>query len=75
MELKDKLDELHEEYTTSAYISRFLTNISNPDYARDVRALEQSGTTLEESIKAIRQIQHKLNLEKEKAKVAQIEII
>ena len=56
MELKDKLDELYEGQTRSAYMSRFLTNISNPDYTKDARALEQSGTILEESIKAIRRI-------------------
>ena len=64
MELKDKMDKLHEGYTRSAYVSRFLTNISDPDYAEDTRALEQSGATLEESIKAIRRVQQELNLEK-----------
>ena len=53
MELKDKLEKLNERYTRSAYISRFLTNISASDYDKDVRVLERSSTTLEESIKAI----------------------
>ena len=56
MELKDKLDKLYEEYTRSAYVSRFLANISNPDYTEDTRVLERSGTTLEKTIKAIRQV-------------------
>ena len=53
MELKDKLDELNERYTGLVCASRFLANISDPDYVKDARTLERSSATLEESIKAI----------------------
>ena len=42
MELKDKLDDLSEGYTKSAYVNKFLNNIIDHDYAEDARALERT---------------------------------
>ena len=51
--MKDKLDDLGEGYTRLAYVYKFLLNITDPDYAEDVRTLERSGASLQESIKSI----------------------
>ena len=75
MELKDKLDDLNEGYTKSAYANKFLTNITDHDYAEDARALECAESFLDSSIKAIRRVQRKLNLEREKHRLAKPEII
>ena len=71
MELKDKLDELNEGYTRSTCVNKSLSNVTDPDYAEDTRALERLGSTLEHSLKAIRRIQRKLKLEREKHELVQ----
>lgn len=75
MELKDELDEIHEGHTASAYVSKFLAKISDPNCTEDFRALERSGASLAKSAKVIRRVQRKISLEREKVKVAQIEAI
>ena len=63
MELKDKLDDLNEGYTKSAYVNKFLNNITDHDYVENVRALERAGLSLNSLTKAIWQVQRKLNFE------------
>ena len=51
-------------------MSKFLANVTNPDYTEDIRALEYSGATLAQLVKALRQVQWKIYLKREKSKVA-----
>ena len=66
LELKADLDSLNEGYTPSTYVTKFLDNITDPDYAEDARALERNNSSLNECMKSIRRIQRKLCLDRER---------
>ena len=75
MESKDELDELNEGCTRSARVNKFLNNIADPDHAEDARAFERSESSLDHALKAIRRVQRKINLEREKHELAQSKIV
>ena len=66
LELRADLDSLNEGYTPSTYVTKFLDNITDQDYAEDARALQRSNPSLFECMKSIRRIQHKLCLDRER---------
>ena len=68
LELKADLDSLNEGYTPSTYVTKFLDNITDPDYAEDARALERNNSSLFECMKSIRRIQRKLCLDRERSR-------
>ena len=61
LELKDSLDYLKEGCTPSTCVSKFLDNVSDPDYSEDSRALARSGAKLDKRVRLIRRVQSKLN--------------
>ena len=51
LELKTDLIFLDEGHALSTHVTKFLDNISDPDYVEDARALERSSSSLVDCVK------------------------
>ena len=75
LEIKTLLDELEERHTKSSYISKFLGNITEPDYAEDARSLSRDRSNQVLYMKIMCRAQRKIDLEREKNISASGELI